>query len=120
MSYPGKNLPNPKASYCSIPWGTIKLWRSNLSSLLRSDMICLTIVNLAYTSIRRIGSFVPKSKAAATSFAWIVPRYVRFLEEDYTFLVWIPFNKSDPHGKVTTLVVKRKKQRVLPSHTFTG
>ena len=77
-------------------------------------MICLTIVALAYTSIRRIGSFVLKSKAAAASFSWIVPRYVRFLGNNYTFLVWIPFNKSDPQGRGTTLVVKRTKDECCP------
>ena len=39
---------------------------------------------------------------------------MRFLEKNYTFLVWIPFNKSDPHGRGTTLVVKRTNDNCCP------
>ena len=82
------------------------MWREELRFPTRLDRVGLTIIVIAYTSMRRVGTFLPSKKKDAEEFAWIVPRFIRYFEDTDTMLIWLPRNKSDPQGKGTVLTFK--------------
>ena len=73
---------------------------------IRIDRIALAVVTLAFTTIRRISSFLPKNVKVSETFSWILPRFIRESIEGTTMLVWIPRVKTDPEGRGTVLTVK--------------
>ena len=52
----------PKRVYCSISWSAILQWKRDMPIMLRQDVIALTIVALAFTTMRRVGTFIAHSK----------------------------------------------------------
>ena len=63
-----KFTPKPKRAYCSIRWEYILTWKQNLPWWSRLDKIALAVVALAFMTIRRLGSFVPRSQKEAEEF----------------------------------------------------
>ena len=76
VHYMGKDLGNPKLTYCSISWRQITQWQVELHTPTQLDIIALSVVTLAFTTVRRVGSFLPKSKRNADSFPYITRRYI--------------------------------------------
>ena len=87
VDYPTKGHANPRLTYTSIPWSTVLLWERRMRMSLKLDLIAFAIVSLAFTTIRRVGTFVPKSKKAANDFSWILPRYIKFYPSLETVLI---------------------------------
>ena len=63
--------------YCSIKWEDILRWEKNVRPPTILDTIALTIFSLAFTTVRRVGSFLPTNKKESRNFAYILPSYVR-------------------------------------------
>ena len=82
--------------------------------MVRQDVIALTIVALAFTTMRRVGTFIAHSKKDVDSFPWLKPRYLKFISSNNTMLVWIPILKTDPEGRGTMLVAKPTGDRCCP------
>ena len=55
--------------YCSIKWKHIKLWKEELQHPTRLDRVGLAIVTIAYTTMRRVGTFLPASSRDAEKFS---------------------------------------------------
>ena len=87
-------------SYCSITWNDILRWEEKLQSPTILELIALPIFSLAFTTVRRVGSFLPANKKQAVDFAWILPRFVRWATND-TMLIWLPICKSGREGSGT-------------------
>ena len=84
----GENITTkPKRAYCSIRWEAILAWKENLPQLSRLDKIALTIVALAFTTIRRLGSFVPSTLKKAQKFPQITPQNIRFRDCNNTLFI---------------------------------
>ena len=88
--------------YCSIKWSYIKLWKEELQYPTRLDKVGLAIVTIAYTTMRRVGTFLPASSRDAEKFSWITPNFIRLFEDTETMLIWIPKHKSDQMGKASS------------------
>ena len=69
-------------SYWSISWCDILRWEEELRPLTYLDTIPFSILTLAFTTLRRVGSFLPASKKKLLNFPWILPRYVRRMNPD--------------------------------------
>ena len=118
ISYPSKGNANPKLPSTSIPWSTVLRWRRGMVMPLKKDMIAFAIVALAFTTIRRVGTFVPKSKKEAASFSWIFPKQVKFYPSLMMLLLWIPINKSDLEGRGTVVIAKGTEDECCPLQLF--
>ena len=100
-------------AYCSISWGDILRWEKTFRTPTRPDIIPLTIFSIAFTTVRRVGSFLPANKKKEPKFAWILPSYVRRATQQ-TFLIWLPICKSDHTGKGKVLTLKQTHDNCCP------
>ena len=69
---------------------------------------------MAFTSLRRVGTFLPSSKREARKFSWIVPKFVQYFQDTDTLLIWIPRNKTDPGEKGAVITVKPTRDSCCP------
>ena len=69
---------------------------------------------MAYTSMRRVGTFLPSRKKDAEDFSWIVPRFIRYFEDTDTLLIQLPRDKADPEGKGIVLTFKPTGDNCCP------
>ena len=76
VEYRGKDLGNPKLTYCSISWRQITQWQVKLHTPTQLDVIALSVTTLAFTTVRRVGSFLPKRKREVESFPYITRRFI--------------------------------------------
>ena len=106
MDHPGATHGSPRLDYCSISWEQILSWTEDGIEFTRQDRIAMAVVTLAFTTIRRIGSFLPKNVKESETFSWILPQFMRPSIEGTTLLVWIPRVKTDPEGRGTVLILK--------------
>ena len=53
----------------------------------RLDTVGLTIIALAFTTMRRVGTFLPSSNQIAKIFSWIVPKFIRYHPQSKSMLV---------------------------------
>ena len=106
MKHPGATHGSPRLDYCSIPWDQILRWSDDGVGLTHLDIVAMAVVTLAFTTIRRVGSFLPPNAKESDEFSWIIPRYIRRSKRGTTLLVWIPRVKTDPEGRGTVLTVK--------------
>ena len=83
---------------------------------LKKDMIA--IIALGFTTIRRVGTFVPKSKKWLRPFLGFFPKQVKFYPSLMMLLLWIPINKSDPEGRGTVVVAKGTEDECCPLQQF--
>ena len=58
----------PKKVYCSIAWTTILQWRIDMPIMFQQDLIALAIVSLAFTTMRRVGTFIPHTQKDIENF----------------------------------------------------
>ena len=72
----------------------------------RLDLVALTFAAVAFTTLRRVGTFLPASTKLAKNFSWILPSFIRHHADSETMLIWIPKHKGDPTGKGFVLTVK--------------
>ena len=72
----------------------------------RLDLVALTITAVAFTTLRRVGTFLPASTKLAKNFSWVLPSYIRHHEGSATMLIWIPKHTCDPTGKGFVLTLK--------------
>ena len=75
----------------------------NLTTL---DYIAFSIVSLAYTAVRQVGEFLPKTKQETDSVLYILPKYILSNWNNTTLLIWLLKSKTDPEGRGTFLTVK--------------
>lgn len=87
MGVPEGKIARCKLDYCSIRWSYVKLWKEELRYPTRLDKVGLAIVTIAYTTMRRVGTFIPGSKRDAKKFSWITPRYIRYFADTKTMLI---------------------------------
>ena len=76
-----------RLDYCGIKWQHIKLWRGEIEYPTQQDQIALTIISVAFTTLRRVGTFVPSSRRQEQKFSWILPKFVRYFEDTDTLLI---------------------------------
>ena len=69
MGVPEGKITRCKLDYCSIRWSYVKLWKEELRYPTRLDKVGLAIVAIAYTTMRRVGTFIPGSIRAAEEFS---------------------------------------------------
>ena len=77
--FPSTGRPHGQTTrtYCSISQGDILRWDENIKTPTKLDTIALTIFSIAFTTVRRVGSFLPANKKNVAKFAWILPRQMR-------------------------------------------
>ena len=116
-----QGLPIPKGrkcrrglDYCGIQWQHIRLWRKELEYPTQQDMVAITIISIAFTSLRRVGTFLPASLRLEKDFSWIIPKFVRYFDDTETMLIWIPKNKTDPEGKGKVITLKPTRDSCCP------
>ena len=63
------------------------MWRDEFRFPTRLDRVGLTISVMAYTSMRRVGTFLPAKKKDAEKFSWIVPKFIRYFDDTQTLLI---------------------------------
>ena len=76
-----------RLDYCGIKWQHIKLWRGEIEYPTQQDQIALTIISVAFTTLRRVGTFVPSSRRQEQKFSWILPKFVRYFQDTDTLLI---------------------------------
>ena len=69
IPYPDKGKATPKLSFTSITWDVVLTWSRRMIMPRKIDTIAFTIIALAFTTIGRVGTFIPKSKKAASTFS---------------------------------------------------
>ena len=79
--------------------------------MLRQDVIELKIVALLFTTMRWVRTLIARSKKNY-SFQWLKPRYLKFIPQNNTMLVWILI--SDPEGRGTLVVLEPSGNRCYP------
>ena len=72
----------------------------------RLDRIALTISSIAFTTMRRVGTFLPDTRKNAKDFSQIEARYIRYFDDTNTMFIWIPKHKTDPKGRGLVLTLK--------------
>ena len=82
--------------------------------LTKLDYIAFSIVTLAYTTVRRVGAFLPKTKKETETFPYILPWYILSDSSNSTLLIWLPKSKTDPEGRGTVLTVKSTNDDCCP------
>ena len=87
MGRPEGLTPKFRADYCSIKWSYIKAWKSRIKFPTYLDRVALTIITIAFTTMRRVGTFLPASHKAAAEFSWVIPRYIRYYKKAGTMLI---------------------------------
>ena len=112
--YPGKELGSPKLTYCSIGWNQINMWCTSIRLPTQLDYIALTIVTLAFTTVRRVGSFLPKTQRETETFPYILPRFIVSNQSHTTLLIWLPISKMDPEGRLIVFTVKSSLDGCCP------
>ena len=69
MGIPEGLTPKFRSDYCGVKWGHIKAWKERMKYPTRLDLVGLTIITIAFTTMRRAGTFLPSSKKAAEEFS---------------------------------------------------
>ena len=69
MKYKRKQIGAPRLDYCSISWSHIIAWTKKVTYRTRLDTIAFAVTSLAFTTIRRIGSFLPKDMKESKEFS---------------------------------------------------
>ena len=71
-----QGLPIPKGrkcrrglDYCGIQWQHIRLWRKEMEYPTQQDMVAITIISIAFTSLWRVGTFLPVSLRLVKDFS---------------------------------------------------
>ena len=114
MKYKRKQIGAPRLEYCSISWSHIIAWTRKVTFRTRLDTIAFAVISLAFTTIRRIGSFLPRDKKESREFSWILPSFIQCNESRSTMLIWLPRVKTDPEGRDTDLTVKSTRDSGCP------
>ena len=79
--------PKFRADYCSIKWSYIKACKSRMEFPTYLDRVALAIITIAFTTVRRVGSFLPASHKASAEFSWVIPRYIRYYKKAGTMMI---------------------------------
>lgn len=87
MKYKRKLIGAPRLDYCSISWDQVIAWTRKVKFKTRIDTIAFAVVSLAFTTIRRVGSFLPRNMKESKEFSWILPRFIRCNESQSTMLI---------------------------------
>ena len=87
MGRPVGLTPKFRADYCSIRWSYIKAWRIRMKFPTHLDRVAFAIITIAFTTMRRVGTFLPASNKAAVDFSWVIPRYIRYYKKPGTMLI---------------------------------
>ena len=69
MKYTRKLIGTPGLDYCSISWNQIIAWTRKVIFRTRLDTIAFAVVSLAFTTIRRVGSFLPRDMKESMLFS---------------------------------------------------